>query len=336
MQYTKYAPVVIPTLNRFEHFKRCLESLEKCTGANKTEVYIALDYPPSEKYIEGWKKIDEFLAEKEKNNGFGKLCVVRRERNYGIGNANDNFHTLLKEIKINYECYITSEDDNEFSPCFLEYMNACLQRFKDDDRILRICGYNFVTIEMPEMYKNNFYISKRFNAWGAGSWTRKNKVIESEYYSLDALRSIVLDDVKYNRLKELYPRGIRLIHSMLKLGKLHGDAINDIFAHLEDKYFILPTKSKVRNYGNDGTGIHSLRLNEAVHKRYSEQLIDTSCEFNFTNDIFSYEPVGIKVNDYVVKPSILSLCKSKYKSMICKFDIWLLRHFGFMPKSKYI
>lgn len=29
MNKIDYAPVVIPTLNRFDHFKRCLESLER-------------------------------------------------------------------------------------------------------------------------------------------------------------------------------------------------------------------------------------------------------------------------------------------------------------------
>ncbi len=53
MEITTYAPVLIPTLNRYEHFKRCLESLELCTGADKTDVYVGLDFPPSEKYHKG-------------------------------------------------------------------------------------------------------------------------------------------------------------------------------------------------------------------------------------------------------------------------------------------
>ena len=64
MEIKTYAPVLIPTLNRYEHFKRCLESLEKCTGAEHTEIFVALDYPPSEKYKEGWSKICKYLEEK--------------------------------------------------------------------------------------------------------------------------------------------------------------------------------------------------------------------------------------------------------------------------------
>ena len=51
-----YAPIIIPTLNRNDHFIKSLESLEKCSGAENTEVFVALDFHPSGKYIDGWKK----------------------------------------------------------------------------------------------------------------------------------------------------------------------------------------------------------------------------------------------------------------------------------------
>ena len=105
MEIKQYAPVIIPTLNRFDHFKRCLESLEKCTGAEHTDVYVALDYPPSEKYIDGWKKIGAYLVEKEKNNSFANLCVTRRERNYGVGHENSNGAVMLREVEQKYDRY---------------------------------------------------------------------------------------------------------------------------------------------------------------------------------------------------------------------------------------
>ena len=331
MEIKKYAPVIIPTLNRYEHFKRCLESLECCKGAENTDVYVALDFPPAEKYKEGWMKIDAYLTKKEVKNGFKRLIVTRRDRNYGVGHEESNSRVLLKEIKKNYEYYIVSEDDNEFSPCFLEYMNACLQRFMDDDRIVRICGYNF-PMEMPEMYKNNYYISKRFSAWGNGSWTKKNKYVEDNYYNFNALKGIVLDDAKYYKLKKLYPRGIDLIHSMLKLKEFHGDSIWEVYAILEDKYFVLPSVSKVRNHGNDGTGLHCLRMGKAVNELYISQPIDQSSVFDFAEDEINNKPIELNNYNYVVKPSF----RSRYKHFVVKLDFWLLRHFGFMPKSKYI
>ena len=108
MEKKIYAPVIIPTLNRYNHFKRCLESIEMCTGAEYTEVYVGLDYPPSEKYIEGWKKIDNYLAEKEKNNRFKRLIVFRRGHNCGVGVNGSNGSLLVEEVSKTYDRYIFS------------------------------------------------------------------------------------------------------------------------------------------------------------------------------------------------------------------------------------
>ena len=110
-----YAPVIIPTLNRYEHFCKCLESLEVCTGAEYTDVYIALDYPPSDKYVDGWKKVDAFLQEKEKNNNFKSLIVYRRKENYFFSDKG-NLKTAIEDLPRTVERFIYSEDDNIFSP----------------------------------------------------------------------------------------------------------------------------------------------------------------------------------------------------------------------------
>ena len=54
MDKITFAPVIIPTLCRFEHFNRCIESLSKCTWAEYTEVYIGLDYPAKESHWGGY------------------------------------------------------------------------------------------------------------------------------------------------------------------------------------------------------------------------------------------------------------------------------------------
>ncbi len=326
----KYAPVLIPTLNRYDHFKRCLESLESCTGADKTDVYVGLDYPPSEKYVDGWKKIDAYLAEKEKNHGFKNLFVRRRDHNCGVGNPNSNGNLLLNEILHEYDTYIFTEDDNEFSLNFLDYMNKSLWRFKDDDRIIKVCGYNFV-MQFPEMYRNNFYFSKSECAWGMGSWVHKNETL-NRYRNLEYLKNLIRDDNTYHNMLKRDPRCVGLIMGMLKAKQLHGDAILEVYAVLEDKYFILPTISKTRNYGNDGTGWHSPKMNEKQHIFYSKQEIDQAKTFDFTDDIFTYEPVYLIRQNFKPRKSI----KSLYKKLVMKLDVFLLRRFDILLETKYL
>ena len=95
-----FAPVIIPTLCRYEHFKQCIESLSKCTLANQTEVYVGLDYPAKDEHWDGYKKIKSYLASVG-NIGFKNLTVIERGRNYGLGAAG-NFQMLINCILSKY------------------------------------------------------------------------------------------------------------------------------------------------------------------------------------------------------------------------------------------
>ena len=122
-----YYPVGIPTLCRYEHFRRCVESLRNNTHANKTELVVGLDYPPSDKYKDGYEKISKYV---DTIDGFAKVTVFRHKENLG---AVGNWAYVQNYIFQNYDAAIMSEDDNEFAPCFLEYMDRCLEKYADDE-----------------------------------------------------------------------------------------------------------------------------------------------------------------------------------------------------------
>jgi len=61
MKITKFAPVLITTMNRYKHLKRCLDSLSKNIHASKTQLYIALDAPASEGHKKGYADIITLL-----------------------------------------------------------------------------------------------------------------------------------------------------------------------------------------------------------------------------------------------------------------------------------
>ena len=67
----KCAPVLIPTLNRKEHLERCINSLLRNSMAKETEVYISIDFPPTEKYESGYNEVVEYL--KREIDGFKKV-----------------------------------------------------------------------------------------------------------------------------------------------------------------------------------------------------------------------------------------------------------------------
>ena len=59
----KYAPVIITTLSRHKHFKKCIESLRDCYGSEMTDVFIAIDNHSDDEILKNRKIILNFLKD---------------------------------------------------------------------------------------------------------------------------------------------------------------------------------------------------------------------------------------------------------------------------------
>lgn len=298
---SKYAPVMIPTLCRYEHFKRCLESLERCTGADKTDIYVGLDYPPSEKYVDGWKKIDEYLKEKERSNGFHHLNVRRRDHNCGVSNAGSNVGLLMDEIRKFSDSYILSEDDNEFAPNFLEYINWGLETFRDDNSVFAICG--FKDIDTDDISNSVYKLNTVFCAWGYGTWFSKK-----EKMNLLKDHKLLKKWVDSMNFTDIFSKKVTKASSLLYQianNTFHGDMIISLLPENE-KWCIYPKVNKVRNWGQDGTGVHG--GTQDAFSFYSTLPIDTDEHF---------VPI---ISSELFDPLLLERFKKKYKK---KFSSYL-------------
>jgi len=268
----KFAPVIIPTLCRFEHFKRCIESLMSCTHADKTDVYVALDYPSKESHWDGYNKISEFLDYLNVHNGFKSLEIVRREKNYGFG-ENGNATTLIRSILEKYDSYIFSEDDNVFSPAFLDFVNKGLIKFKDDKTVLAICGY-----QHPYNFKftgNTFFRqSVDFNAWGYGIWKDRYEDLcqlsPSWFKKQATLRNL------YNiKTKNGNDRAFHLFEfSRLTNNQFRrSDIVYSVYAYLSKRDIIMPYKTMVRNTGFDNSGESFIGIDPKIAEIFTQQQI---------------------------------------------------------------
>lgn len=287
-----YAPVIIYTLNRYNHFKRCLESLETCTGASKTDVYIALDYPPSEKYYEGWNLINKYLDDKGKDNHFNKLVVIRRNYNYGIHGFSSNARDAKRMIIPDYDRFITTEDDNEFSPNFLEYINKGLELYKNDKSVYAICGYNN---SFDCKYNENNYFAQysMFQAWGYGTWINRNNEAE-ETMTPAYFRQILFNRKKWQKCYKYWPVWFNFLlkNAQATQNYLPLHDINLSFYIInEGKYVICPTVSKVRNIGFDCEATTTVQNKGRMAERSeieNNMAIDQNANFEFVGDPFCY------------------------------------------------
>ena len=288
-----YAPVIIPTLCRYKHFKECLESLSKCKWAEETEVFVGLDYPAKESHRPGYEKIKSYLKEVG-DMTFKKIHVFEREVNYGGGK---NCTELKKVALERFDTYIYSEDDNVFAPNFLEYMDTCLEKYKDDPNVIAICGYSYpVDWDVSDgatVLKQQVNVSM----WGTGLWKDKEDKWNDHYY-----KGIMLADLPKFIKKRGYKKMIdaSLIEYMEAACNITGvgngmltcktDIARRAFLAVYDKYAITPVVSKVRNQGFDGSGVYCQNIDTALNGdtagtyNYQKQPIDSATDFVLVED----------------------------------------------------
>ncbi len=305
MQISQFAPVFIPTLNRDVLFKHCVESLARCTHADKTDLFIALDYPLKESHWDGYNKINIYV---ETIQGFKSVNIIERKENFG---AVKNYFEGNKEVLNKYDRIIFSEDDNEFSPNFLDYINKGLDKFEDDDKVLAVCGYNY-PIEIYKNYKNNIYINKAFSAWGYGTW--KNREIYATYSTecisrVLAKKNFIVTMIKYYGLSKIST----YIYALRKKQVKYGDGAITITLLNENKYCVFPVRSKVRNHGHDGSGEHCVMIK---NNPYIKQKIDIENEFTYLENDAKIDNKIIHKFKSFVNLSLKSRCRFWIKNII--------------------
>lgn len=289
------APVLIPTLNRYTHFKTCIESLLNCTNASNTDLFIALDFPLKDCHFEGYNQIKSYLTT---INGFKSINIIEREKNLGPIN---NFFESINYVLERYDRFIFSEDDNVFSPDFLDFINQGLEVYKDRKDIISITGYQYPVI-LPKNYKQDVYLFSGFSAWGYGTWKDKWNNID---WNIDELRIFLNNKTLANKL--LSKNLIKGLDLIVKTGKITGDTYIAYYQSKKNMYSVFPVISRVRNNGHDGTGIHG-GDNPKARKIYLNQpMSDGTQKFDFPVDIMPDETVIHSLRKHFNPPLIRKL-----------------------------
>lgn len=267
-----YFPVIIPTLNRYEHFKACVESLSACTHASQTELIIGLDFPPSNKYVEGWKKVQAYIP---KIQGFKKVTCFERNTNLG---SSKNSRALQDYALSKYDAYIYTEDDNIFSPSFLDFINKGLERYKDDPNVVAVCGYSY-PIDW-ETDCNAVLEHQYFSAWGCGEWgVKKKSMLQS--LSSEFIKNALLSRNEYSELEKSPKNRIMSAFYFSKEKIPCIDITYSIYMTVKQKYVLMPTVSLVRNTGWDESGEHCSKYGIKIKDIFSKQQISDKTVFDF-------------------------------------------------------
>lgn len=286
-----FAPVLIPTLCRYEKFVKCFESLNENTWADRTDVFISLDYPTKPSHRDGHDRIKDYCNGVIINGSFRfkSVTLICRTKNHG---AIGNFEHLVHEILQKYDRCIRTFDDIEHSKNFIQYMDEMLEVFKDDKSVSMVCGYsypvNWITCKNATVVKQNI----EGNIWGVGFWKEEwNESIEylrrgaliKQFSS--AFRSGKFDGMTDWTVKD-YTNAVVNGATINSLLKRVTDVSLRIYLSVADKYAIMPVVSKTRNIGFDGSGAfcEEITFNEdkevsSSNYRFDLQPIDSADTF---------------------------------------------------------
>ena len=255
------APVIIPTLCRVTHLKKLLDSLKENLYSYETEIFISVDYPPSDIYQKKYSEMILFLQNYD-FSVFKNVSIFYQKENLGFI---DNNLFLIDKIKEKYDRYIFTEDDNVFSRNFLEYMNRCLDLYENNDYIYSINSCNDYC---SGVFNESVGYSKLFTPYGVGYWLKKdnliadleNVIFDKKNFHLKSLRKLYKKNsiLTYIYLTEIVFRDDGFFYNNCKLWKC--DTVISIYFYLTDKYCVIPKISKSLTNGNDGSGNNMPKL----------------------------------------------------------------------------
>lgn len=342
-----YAPIVIPTINRYKHLERCINSLRSNKLSTFTELYISLDYPPSEKYMKGYLEIKKYL--KKGIEGFKKVHIFYHDTNLG---AYGNMKYIMFKAYEKHGCLIFTEDDNEFSKNFLSFINQNLDKYWDVKGVYAICGYSF-QIEW-DMRNGEGGIDNLFSAFGFAVWKHKDLEMRNKF-----TREILIKKIKKtSNIIKLYKYSkTNFCDSIIgALGynplMLDGDELAyidstiGIYAILENKIFIMPEVSKVRNHGFDGSGLHCIEKEENNSNQksrfktindvnFSRQYLDEEIEYIMPkNTAVIPKPENRKKLNHYISISKKQLCKVLAIYILFRFTGNVDNYYRFINKIK--
>ncbi len=162
----------------FKRGEKAAEIVKKISAKKPSRLYIVADGPRSEE-----EKVLTDACRKQVEAAVDWDCQVIRlyeEENKGCHNIG---MAAMKIFETEPMC-IFLEDDNDPAPTFFDYCRELLLKYRDDDRILWICGTNYMTEYVPEP-KSDYVFTQHMLPCGWASWGEKfNKCYDYDFENL--------------------------------------------------------------------------------------------------------------------------------------------------------
>jgi hypothetical protein len=249
------APVVLFAYRRRQHLAAVVEGLQSNPEARATTLIVYCDAAKSPQHSGEVREVRDFVRNL---TGFGELRVIERDLNYGLSKS---VTEGVSHVCAEFGRAIVLEDDIVPTPFFLGYVNAALDRYADNDRVLSIGCFPFDPDgSLPE----TFFVQVP-DCWGWAVWKRSWKLYDPDAAGL-------LEQLRKRDLFGTFDfEGAYPYRRMLKAqveGNVDSWAIRWYATTvLQNKLVLYPGKSVVTNIGFDGSGTHGSANSDSMFKR---------------------------------------------------------------------
>src|SRR5690606_20934761 len=230
---------------RPSHTRRTLQALERAEGAADSELFIFADGAKDTANISKVNEVRAILGEPWR---FKNITIIEREKNWGLA---ANVIDGVTEVIDQHKKAIILEDDVLLAPYALDYFNAALTKYQDNEKVMHIGAYmyNIDRSNIPETFFTRLTMSQAWATWKQ-SWGYFEKDIDKLINQFDnrKVENFTFDNTM-NFWKQM---------KLQQKGLINSWAVRwyaSVF--LKEGLALQTTYSLLDNIGHDGTGVHS-------------------------------------------------------------------------------
>ena len=242
---TPPAPIALFIYKRPAHLRATLASLAACPEASQTALCVFAD---AARLPEHAQDVADARAVARSATGFASVTIVEREENWGL--ARSITHGVADMCQ-RFGRVVVVEDDLIVGRDFLRFLNAGLDRYAGDERVMQISGYAFPVDGGSE---GTAYFLPIVSCWGWAIWDRAWSQFDP---AMSAFAEIQKDAKARHRFNLEGAYDYWGMVQDQRRGAIDSWGIRwqmSLFAR--DGAVLYPAKSLVENAGADATGTH--------------------------------------------------------------------------------
>lgn len=152
------------------------------------------------------------------------------------------------------EMGIVLEDDDVPTQSFFHFCKELLERYKDDERVDRICGMN--NIEVAEHIREDYLFAAQGSIWGWASWRRVLDSWDPEYRWLDDASTVRRLRDAFDSSRE-YQHFLEIARQHRRTGVPHYESVGGFACRSQSRLLIVPRYNLITSVGATEESTHS-------------------------------------------------------------------------------